>query len=65
MSRSIRKTFCVSVMMADYYTAWIEADDHDTALDMTAARWHEDGGDIRFNRSERHSINIVDWEEVI
>lgn len=65
MSTTLPKRFCVSVMMADYYSAWFEADDEDAALDLATSRWSDDNGDFRFNRSERLSIDIVDWEEVI
>lgn len=58
-----RKRFCVSVMMADYYSAWLEADDEDHALDLANARWNDEANeDFGFDRSERLSIDVVDWE---
>ncbi len=60
-----RKRFCVSVMMADYYSAWLEADDEDHALELANARWTDQGDEgFHFDRSERLSIDVVDWEYV-
>lgn len=59
-----QKRYCISVMMADYYSAWIEADDDESALDLGIIRWENDNGDFHFDRSEQLSIDIVDWEHV-
>lgn len=59
-----QKRYCISVMMADYYSAWIEAEDEEAALDLGISRWENDNGDFHFDRSERLSIDIVDWEHV-
>ena len=62
---SRRKRFCVSVMMADYYSAWLEADDEDQALELANVRWGDQGDEgFHFDRSERLSINVVDWDYV-
>lgn len=60
-----RKRYCVSVMMADYYSVWLEADDEDQALERANSRWSDEASeDFSFDRSERLSIDVVDWEHV-
>ena len=60
-----RKRYCVSVMMADYYSAWLEADDEDHALELANSRWSDEANeDFTFDRSERLSIDVVDWDHV-
>lgn len=57
--------YCVSVMMADYYSVWLEAEDEDHALELASSRWSDEANeDFTFDRSERPSIDVVDWEYV-
>lgn len=63
-TKSGHRRYCVSVMMADYYSAWIEATSEADALDRAEHLWSEDTGAFHFDCSERQSIDVVDWEEV-
>jgi len=52
-------------MMADYYSVWLEAEDEDHALELASSRWSDEANeDFTFDRSERPSIDVVDWEYV-
>ena len=62
MSNQSAKRFCVSVIKADYYSAWIEAEDEAQALTRGIERWDADLSEFHFDRSERLSVDVVDWE---
>ena len=64
MTPSTAKRFCVAVTMADYYSAWIEASDENHALTRGIERWNADQGEFHFDRTERLSVDVVDWEYV-
>lgn len=62
MTASLKDRYCVSVVMADYYSAWIEADSPTEAIAIGRQKWDADSGDFAFDGTT-DKVDVLDWDE--
>lgn len=64
MSAAPKTRYYVSVMLAHYYSIWIEAESATDAIAIGHEKWDTNRDEFENDCNEIQSIDVVDWEDV-